>query len=164
MNIVLIGMMGSGKTTVGELLANNLQYKFIDTDSIIVKNENCSINEIFEKKGESYFRELERKVLKDVLISDKQVISTGGGIVKNPKNMKLIKEKATVIYLKASHKVLYKRTKSNKERPLLNTEDMENKLKSILEDRISLYEQAHYTINAEKTPKEIIRNIIEKLS
>ena len=92
MNISLIGMMGCGKTTIGELLAKELCYKFIDTDSLIVEKENRSINDIFENDGEQYFRKVETNVLKEALNNQNQIISTGGGIVKSNENITLLKE------------------------------------------------------------------------
>ena len=88
MNISLIGMMGSGKTTIAKLLVEKLNsFSLVDTDSIIVETENTTINEIFSLKGEDYFRSVESTVLGDVLSSDNQVISTGGGIVKKEQNI-----------------------------------------------------------------------------
>ena len=99
MNIALIGMPGSGKTTVGKELKKILKnYSYFDTDEEIVRLENRSINEMFAKDGEAYFREVETKVLLDILKNDNQIISTGGGIVKSEKNVKELKEKAFTIY------------------------------------------------------------------
>jgi len=143
MNIALIGMPGSGKTTVGKELKKILKnYSYFDTDEEIVRLENRSINEIFAKEGETYFREVETKVLFDILKNDNQIISTGGGIVKSEKNVKELKEKAVTIYLKTDCETLYKRVKSNKERPLLNEKDVLEKIKTLLTEREALYENA----------------------
>ena len=165
MNISLIGMMGSGKTTIAKLLVEKLNsFSLVDTDSIIVETENTTINEIFSLKGEDYFRSVESTVLGDVLSSDNQVISTGGGIVKKEQNISLLKEKSIVVYLEASSNVLFERVKNNDERPLLNVSDMKNKIEMLLNERISLYEKAHITVNTEnKTPDVIVNEIIEKL-
>lgn len=165
MNISLLGMMGSGKTTVGSLLHKSLtDFEFVDTDEEIVKSENMTINEIFATKGESYFREAEHKILSNILNKDNQIISTGGGIVKNKKNLNLLKIKSISFYLKASPDSLYQRVKNNTERPLLNDCDMESKIKDLLIQRKHLYEKADFIVNTDnKTPQEIINEIIEKL-
>lgn len=162
MNIALIGMMGSGKTTVGNLLKEELNnFTFIDTDTKIIEKENKSINEIFSMYGEEYFRNIETEILKNILNNDNQIISTGGGIIKSEENIKLLKENATVIYLKASAEKLYERVKNNKERPLLNTENMLKKIKQLLNERENNYNKADYTINTDnKSPKEITNEII----
>ena len=96
MNIALIGMMGSGKTTISKLLVDKIsEFSFVDTDLIIVERENMTINDIFSLKGEDYFRSVETKVLEDILVNDNQVVSTGGGIVKKEQNILLLKVKIT---------------------------------------------------------------------
>lgn len=165
MNIALIGMMGSGKTTISKLLVDKIsEFSFVDTDLIIVERENMTINDIFSLKGEDYFRSVETKVLEDVLSNDNQVVSTGGGIVKKEQNILLLKEKSIVVYLEASSDVLFERVKNNKERPLLNVSDMKNKIETILSERISLYQKAHITVNTEnKTPDIIVSEILKEL-
>ncbi len=161
MNISLIGMMGSGKTCIGELLAKLLNMSFVDTDEQIIKSEKTSINQIFAQKGETYFREIETATLKNVLNFNNQIISTGGGIIKSDENLSLLKEKSVVFYLKASPDILFERIKNNKERPLLNVENMKDKIKTILQERISQYEKAQYIIvTDDKSPIEIANEII----
>ena len=161
MNISLIGMMGSGKTCIGELLAKLLNMSFVDTDEQIIKTEKISINQIFAQKGETYFREMETATLKNVLNFNNQIISTGGGIIKSDENLSLLKEKSVVFYLKASPDILFERIKNNKERPLLNVENMKDKIKTILQERISQYEKAQYIIvTDDKSPIEIANEII----
>ena len=161
MNISLIGMMGSGKTCVGELLAKLLNMSFVDTDEQIIKTEKISINQIFAQKGETYFREIESATLKNVLNYNNQIISTGGGIIKSNENLSLLKEKSIVFYLKANPDILFERIKNNKERPLLNVEDMKDRIKTILRERISQYEKAQYIIvTDDKSPTEIANAII----
>ena len=166
MNIALIGMPGCGKTTVGKELKKILKnYSYFDTDEEIVRLENRSINEIFEKEGESYFREVETKVLLEILKKDNQIISTGGGIVKSEKNVEELKAKTVTIYLKTDSETLYKRVKFNKERPLLNDKDVFEKIKTLLTEREALYENAASKIikTSNKTSKEIASEIIRKL-
>lgn len=161
MNISLIGMMGSGKTCIGELLAKLLNMSFVDTDEQIIKSEKTSINQIFAQKGETYFREIETATLKNVLNFNNQIISTGGGIIKSDENLSLLKKKSVVFYLKASPDILFERIKNNKERPLLNVENMKDKIKTILQERISQYEKAQYIIvTDDKSPIEIANEII----
>ena len=164
MIISLIGMMGCGKSTIAKLLSDRLCFQLLDTDSLIVNRENQSINEIFQNKGEGYFRHLESEILTEVLAVDNSVISTGGGIVKSEANILLLKEKSIVFYLKADENVLYERVKNNRERPLLNTEDMFLKIKTLLFERNEKYEFAHYVIDANQEPNKIVDEIIEKLS
>lgn len=161
MNISLIGMMGSGKTCIGVLLAKLLNMSFVDTDEQIIKSEKTSINQIFAQKGETYFREIETATLKNILNFNNQIISTGGGIIKSDENLSLLKEKSVVFYLKASPDILFERIKNNKERPLLNVENMKDKIKTILQERISQYEKAQYIIvTDDKSPIEIANEII----
>ena len=155
MNISLIGMMGSGKTCIGELLAKLLNMSFVDTDEQIIKTEKASINQIFAQKGETYFRKMETATLKNVLNFNNQIISTGGGIIKSDENLSLLKEKSIVFYLKANPDILFERIKNNKERPLLNVENMKDKIKTILQERIKATKESSYPIIIEE-------NILEK--
>ena len=165
MNISLIGMPGSGKTTIALVLKKALpSYSFIDTDELIVKKENSSINNIFEKKGEKYFREIETKVLEDALSKDNQIISTGGGIILSDKNIELLREKSCVFYLKAKKETLFERVKNNLERPLLNTENLKEKLNKLYIERAQRYEKAHYILDTDnKTPDIIVKEILKVL-
>ncbi len=163
MNISLIGMMGCGKTTIGKLLASYTGYSFVDIDELIVQKEGVSIPQIFEQKGEDYFRSVESQLLKQLLNKDNQVISTGGGIVKLDGNLKLLKEKSKVFYLKACADVLYERVKEDNNRPLLKTDNVKLKIESLLNERCSFYERAHFIIEADKMPEYVVSQIIEKL-
>ncbi|MBQ9244974.1 shikimate kinase [bacterium] len=166
MNISLIGMMGAGKTTVGKLLSESFGiYAFVDTDKMIVQQEGITINEIFEKYGESYFRKIETDILKNTLNNDNQIISTGGGIIKSDINLSLLKEKSKVVYLKASADILYERVKNNKERPLLNCDEVREKIINLLNERSCRYELAHYIIETDnKTPQMVVKEITEKIN
>ena len=164
MNIALIGMMGSGKSTIGRLLAEKLNLKFIDTDEEIIKLSNCSINKIFETQGEEAFRTIETIVLSKALKLDNQIIATGGGIIKKEENRSLLKE-ATTIYLKTDKNAIFERVKNDTSRPLLNAENLSNTIEKILSEREYLYEQSKITVNTtNKTPNEIVNEIIEKIS
>ena len=160
MNIALVGMMGCGKTTIGKLIAKELGFSFVDTDELIVEEENRSINKIFEENGEEYFREIETSILIKTLNNDNQIISTGGGIIKKDENIKLLKEKSIVIYLEADDKTLYNRVKNNKGRPLLNVDNMQEKITTLLKERENKYKQAHNTISTKnKEPNDIANEI-----
>ena len=106
-NIVLIGLMGAGKSTVGKALAKDLKYDFIDIDEEIVKSEKMSINDIFKLKSETYFRELETKTIEKFAQSDNVVISLGGGAIENKKNQTILLNTSKLFYLKASIETLF---------------------------------------------------------
>jgi shikimate dehydrogenase len=156
--ITLIGMPGSGKSTIGKALANKLGYKFIDTDSLIEKKEGMTIKEIFEKKGEPYFRKKEEEVSRKLVDSKKLVIATGGGMVINPRIMANLSYNSTLVYLYTNDEIdLY-----NGKRPLLkNKEDYYR----LLKERKPLY-QKYSDISILKGYDEIdevVERIIEKL-
>src|SRR3989338_7713935 len=123
MNIILIGFMGSGKSAVGQKLAKELTLDYLDTDQLIEKTEKMSINEIFTRKGESSFRDLETNVIKTLRDYDNFVISTGGGMVLRPENVKMLKEIGLLVLLWAEPEVIYQRVKSETRRPLLKGAD-----------------------------------------
>lgn len=157
-NIILIGMMGSGKSTIGKLLADLLRFDFVDLDEFIEKNEAMTISDIFAKQGEDYFRKLEADVAKEFSYLDRTVISTGGGIVKNETNIATLKKAGRVFYLSAPANVLYKRIKGDNARPLLRTAE---EFAKILEERENSYKLADFTVDATKSPQEIAQEIIE---
>ena len=144
-NICLIGYMGSGKTTVGRLVAERLGLAFADTDEMIVMREGRSIPDIFREDGEAYFRKLEEELIaelsEDIGLMN-TVLSTGGGIVLSPLNRKNLKKTGKVIYLRASAECLYDRVRNDTGRPLLDTEDVLTRIKEMLAVRSALYEEA----------------------
>ena len=162
-NIVLIGLMGAGKSTIGKALSKDLNYNFIDIDEEIVKSEKMSINDIFKLKSETYFRELETKTIEKFSKSDNAVISLGGGAFENEKNRTILLNSSKVFYLKASIDTLFERIKTDNSRPLLKCDNPKEKLKELLKKREVNYEKAHYTINAENSLEEIIQKIKENL-
>jgi shikimate kinase len=165
MNYYLIGMMGSGKSTVGKLLAKKLDTPFLDLDHYIEVKNNKSINDIFKEKGENYFRQLETNALSEIKGSE-IVVACGGGIILNHENRKKISSNGKVIFLKASISSLIKRLLSNKDRPLLNDKNIENELIKIWNERKNYYnETAEITINTDGyTPENISSIIIENLN
>lgn len=120
-NIILVGYMGCGKTTVGKNVAKNKSFTFIDTDEMIEKQQGKKISEIFDKNGEAAFRDMETEYLKQLLGSNQEnlVISTGGGMAVREENRKLLAKLGRVIYLKVSPEVVYDRLKTDTTRPLL---------------------------------------------
>jgi shikimate kinase len=141
-NIYLIGMMGSGKTVTGEILADLLDRDFVDLDGEIQKKEKRTIPEIFAQSGEPYFRDVESSVLDQFSKKKGQVVATGGGIVLRDENVRCMKETGTVVLLKASAESLWQRVRYAKDRPLLNKPDPFGALKQILIDRESFYDNA----------------------
>ena len=163
MNIVLVGLSGSGKTTIGKLLEKYLpNLKFVDTDEIIVKQENRSINDIFAKDGEEKFREIEKSVVEKVSKENDLIISTGGGVVLNKENMINLKKNGIVFYLKTSPEVIAERLKNDNTRPLLKVDDVKEKLYKMLEIRGKLYEEADITINTDEKSSEKVSKLIVK--
>jgi|TARA_B110000914_G_scaffold178140_1_gene159866 shikimate kinase len=165
MNYYLIGMMGSGKSTVGKLLAKKLETPFLDLDHYIEVKNNKSINDIFKEKGENYFRQLETNALSEIKGSE-IVVACGGGIILNHENRKKISSNGKVVFLKASISSLIKRLLSNKDRPLLNDKNIGNELIKIWNERKNYYnETAEITINTDGyTPESISSLIIENLN
>ena len=137
--IVLIGMMGSGKSTIGEMLAQNLNYDFIDIDKEIEKTENKTISQIFEECGEIYFRKCEIDKIKDFVKHNNLVLSLGGGAFENKETQELLKNKKTV-YLKTNSSTIFKRIKNETHRPLLKENMTVEKINSIIEKRKQNYE------------------------
>lgn len=164
LNIYLIGMMGVGKTTIGKQLAQQLNYRFLDTDSIIEQLTKKSINNIFEEEGENYFREIETQVLAETSNYIKSVIATGGGVVLNPHNWSYL-HYGLIIWLDAPTELLVKRLKQDQTRPLLKDTDMTEKLQTIFEQRKNLYQQAdlHIILSEDKNDKIIVQEIIKQI-
>lgn len=140
-NIALIGLMGSGKTTIGRELAKALEMNFIDIDFIITTRENRSISDIFNQKGEVYFRKLEREIIDEESKENNIVIATGGGAIIDNSNIKNLKKTSYVIYLNSSLDCIYERVKNGRNRPLLNeVGDLHGKIKELYEQRNWLYQ------------------------
>lgn len=140
-NIILIGYMGSGKSTVGRKAAKAVEYNFLDTDALIEKEEGMTISKLFEEKGEPYFREKETETIKRLIAEPKgNIIATGGGLPMKDGNAELLKELGTVIYLKAGTDTLMKRLSGDNARPLLKNGDLREKIETMLAIRGPVYE------------------------
>lgn len=161
--IVLIGMMGSGKSTVSKLLSKNLNLSLLDTDEIFEQQEKCKIVDFFKKYGEEKFREIESKILKKALIKSNCIISTGGGIVLKEENRTLLSDKSILtIYLSANYETIYNRIQNDKTRPLLLVKNPKEEIKKILNSREQFYNQAKVTIETDnKTQQEIAEEILK---
>ncbi len=164
-NIVLIGFMGSGKTSVGTKLARAFSYQFLDTDALIEKRANKSIAQIFEEDGEEVFRQMEVEVLTELKESCYDtVISTGGGMPMRKEARELLKGMGTVILLRASKEVTLERLLGDTTRPLLAGEEMEEKVDRLLEERMPYYEEsAHVVIETDHKSFYEIINDVEKI-
>ena len=140
-NIILVGYMGCGKSTVGRKAARALEYQFLDTDSVIEEEEGMSIAKLFEIQGETYFREKETELLRRLLSGPKgNIIATGGGLPMREENAALLKELGTVIYLKPTVDTLVTRLSGDKTRPLLQNVDIREKVETMLAVREPVYE------------------------
>ncbi|PNQ73271.1 shikimate kinase [Hanstruepera neustonica] len=171
MNVILLGYMGSGKSFIGQELSKTLQMPFIDFDGFIEENERSTINEIFDTKGEIYFRKIEHHYLKALLNkSTNSIIALGGGTPCYYDNMQIIKsrENTKVIYINVSVAELSKRLLKEKQaRPLLkyvsSIDDMEEFVGKHLFERINFYNQADIIINGNNSPEKIIEEIVLRL-
>jgi shikimate kinase len=161
-NIFLIGMMGTGKTTVGQKLAQCLNYRFFDTDVLIERVTQQSINDIFATEGEETFRNLESQVLSQLAACTKSVIATGGGMVIKQKNWSYLHH-GLIVWLDAPVSLLIQRLTADTTRPLLQETDLKDKLQFLLEQRQALYSQGDLQIIIEEnqTPDDVVEQILE---
>ena len=166
MNIVLCGMMGVGKTTVGKWLARSLGLRWVDTDECIVEKHG-EISTIFERFGEEYFRALETEIVKELVQEDGLVLSVGGGLVLKEENVSLLKCNGKIVYLRASVETLTERLTADTTRPLLKTdgESLSERIEKILTARAPIYEGvADFTVDVDgKTSEETVDEIMMKL-
>lgn len=162
-NIVLIGLMGSGKTTVARLLSEKSGKNVSDTDQIIELGAQKTINEIFEFHGESFFRKFEAKIIEKLSSQSDEIISTGGGSVENVENINNLKQNGVIFYLYAPADMLFKRIKSSHNRPLLQNPKPLDTLKGLLIKREKFYEMADFKIDTSRmNPEKVADKIIEK--
>ncbi len=141
-NIVLIGFMGSGKSSVGRLIAGRLGFQFVDTDALIVQRAGMEIAQIFAREGEERFRDLETAALESLAHRERCVIATGGGVVLRERNRELLRELGFVVLLTASEEVIFERVSRNTKRPLLQTENPRATVSAMLAARQPAYAAA----------------------
>ncbi len=139
-NIVLIGFMGSGKSSIGRRVATQLGFQFVDTDALLVERDGRAVTDIFAQDGETRFRELETAVLESLGTRDRCVISTGGGVILREENRVLLRNFGFVVWLTASEDVIFNRVSRNTKRPLLHTADPRATVRQLLAARRPLYE------------------------
>ena len=164
MNLILCGMMGAGKTTIGIKIAEITGRRWYDTDGVIV-DKHGKISDIFEYYGEAHFRKLETQVIKELSEMDNLIISTGGGLVLKSENNALLKKNGKIVFLRASHDTLAQRLHVDGTRPLLqtSTESIRDRLSRLMKERMPVYEHvADYTVDVDgKTPEQIAQEIVE---
>lgn len=161
-NIVLIGFMGCGKSTVGKILAKKLNLRFCDSDTVIEDREGTAINAIFAEKGEGYFRALEKDTIRELSEQKGLVIATGGGAVMNPENVKNLRGSGVVFFLDVTPETVLNRLQGDNSRPLLKRADKESAVTELMSKRSPFYiEAAHHTVNADNTPEAVANQILE---
>jgi shikimate kinase len=162
--LVLIGLMGTGKTRLGKLLASTLGLPFVDSDDEIEKAAGMSIAEIFDRFGEVYFRDGEKRVMARLLDGGVRVIATGGGAVMNPETAELVWTKGVSLWIRADMEVIIERTARNDRRPLLRNGDPEKILRELADTRYPVYEKADIAIDSHRGPAEsILGQTLQKL-
>lgn len=162
-NIILIGYMGCGKTTIGKHLARIGRYNFVDTDEEIEIQQGRSISDIFATDGEEAFRDMETAYLEQLIAEKKEgmLLSTGGGMPLREQNRRLLQQLGTVVYLKTSPETVYNRIKGDTKRPLLQCENPLARIKEMLEKRVPIYsEAASYTIETDDLKQGEIAELI----
>ena len=161
-NLILLGMMGSGKSTIGNLLSKKLDINFVDIDSLIEKLTKMTISQIFLKKGEKYFRDLEKKITLESLSSTNAVISLGGGAFMNTKIRNITLQNSKSFWLDLDINLLEQRLTNSKKRPLLNVKNIKSSLENIYVQRKDTYALADYKIDCNKLNDDlIIKKIVQ---
>jgi shikimate kinase len=163
-NIFIVGSMGSGKTSIGKMLAKNNNLSFLDTDHEIIRSCGYSIPDIFEKFGEEHFRGLETEQLRKMNAIENHVISTGGGIILRDDNKKLMKDLGIIIFLDININSQIARVKNRKNRPLLNNKNLKDNLLSLKKTRDPIYKKiSNYIIDVSGKERDQIINEIQKI-
>ena len=163
-SIVMVGMMGCGKSAIGRRLSNALDLRFVDADDEIEKAAGMSINEIFSQLGESHFRDGERRVIARLLAGGPQVLSTGGGAIMNEETRARVKEIGVSVWLRAELPILMRRVMRRDNRPLLKTPNPESRMRELLEIRNPIYAEADVTVESRDVQHDVIVNeILSKL-
>lgn len=164
-NLYLIGMMGAGKSTIGRLVAKQTNYRFFDSDTVIERAAGQTVSEIFAQSGEAEFRQIESQVLGELASYPRSVIATGGGAVLDRKNWSYLHH-GVVIWLDVPINVLYTRLQGSTTRPLLQTEDLQERLSTLYAERSPLYALAdvRIPISAEEPPNRVTQRVLHAVS
>ncbi len=171
-NIVLIGFMGTGKSTVGKTLSKKMGRTLVDIDQRIEEGQKRRIADIFEKDGETVFRDLEKRAIREAVLGSGLVITTGGGAVMDPENLSVLKERGIVILLEAQPDTIYKRVKDSRHRPLLHlpagqagSNDVMGEIRRLLAQRQPQYDRADFKFATDgKSAAQVSDEILAKLS
>lgn len=164
-NIILVGFMGSGKTSVGKVLAKRLGYRFLDSDALIEQEEQQSIPAVFQTKGEAYFRDKETELLNKLRTSLYEVVlSTGGGTPIRPQNRELLRQLGFVVFLKTSDETILRRLRGDTSRPLLAGEDSKSRVEQLQREREPIYTAtAHFILDTDElSPEKLADRIMEE--
>ena len=163
-NIALTGFMAAGKTVVSRRLARSLGWSFVDLDAVIEADEGRAVREIFASRGERYFREREKAALGQVLDGSEQVIALGGGAVVDPDNLRLLKERSLLIWLKVSPQTVLGRTGETDDRPLLQGPDRLKRIEELSAQRESIYAEADFTVDTDElTVDQVVQRIQQQI-
>ena len=163
-NIALTGFMAAGKTVVSRRLARSLGWSFVDLDAVIEAGEGLAVREIFASRGERYFREREKAALGQVLDGSEQVIALGGGAVVDPDNLRLLKERSLLIWLKVSPQTVLGRTGETNDRPLLQGPDRLKRIEELSAERESIYAEADFTLDTDElTVDQVVQRIQQQI-
>jgi shikimate kinase len=162
-NIALVGFMGTGKSTVGQLVASMLNFEFVDTDEMIEGMAGKRISEIFSSEGEERFREYERQVVQQLKDLEGSVISTGGGLITRAENLASLKEHALVVCLWCSPETIFRRVGHQSHRPLLRVEKPLERIRELLNERAPAYRQADVLLNSEfRKAREVAMHVVHQ--
>ncbi len=162
-NLILTGMMGVGKSTIGKIISKKLSFDFVDIDKLIEEKEGCSINIIFKNEGESYFRKVEKEITFNELMKKNTVISLGGGTFLNKSIRRTIKINCISFWVDVSAEILVKRLKKTKKRPLLFKKNLTETINKIYLNRKKIYNEANFRVKCNFLQPENIANKILKL-
>ena len=164
-NIALVGFMGAGKTTVGQIVAHLLKFEFKDTDRLIEAREGSRISDVFATRGEAYFREQERGVALELETLSHHVISTGGGFIVDPANLESLRRHALVVCLWASPETIFSRLQHQTHRPLLQTSDPLATIRELMQRRAPSYRNADHLVGVDfRSPADTARHIASNFS
>jgi shikimate kinase len=162
-NLALIGFMGTGKSSVGQLVATQLRFSYLDTDEVIETRAGKSINDLFAQDGEPAFRQWEQRIVEELATRRRTVIATGGGLPVNPANLASLKTHALVVCLWASPEAIWDRVRNQTHRPLLNRPDPQSAIRDLLAVREPFYRQADVLVNTDlRSVREVVQHVLHQ--